>query len=294
MSAKTIVVGVDASPPSLRAAALAWRIGRATGATCRLIHAVREPLAALAFEQASVAGHRLVERVAIESRRALLARLRRVVPPAVARTLQVWPGRAARVLAERAAYYEATLVVLGRKRHGPLARALGGSTAHYLVRTLELPILIGSSSAIRRILVAVDESATAEPTLHQGRELAGRLDADLRVLHVVEPVRYAYLVPRAPDRKLLQRRSVEAFNRFASRLGIPESERSVRRGSADAEIAAEAARWRADVVVVGSQGKGFVDRVLIGSTTEWLLDHLTTASLLVVPAPRPAHAIPIA
>ena len=291
MSAETIVVGVDASPASLRAAALAWKIGRATGATCRLVHAVRESLVAPEYGQASDGGQRLVERATFAARRALLPRLRRVVPPAVANTLEVLPGRAARVLAERAAHYEATLVVLGRRRHGPLARTLGGSTAHYLVRTLEIPILIGSSSAIRRILVAVDLSVAAEPTLRQGRKLASRLDAGLRLLHVVEPIRYPYVVPRAPDRKLFHRRSVEAFDRLASMFGIPESERSVRRGSADAEIAAAAAGWRADVVVVGSQGKGFVDRVLIGSTTEWLLNHLTKGALLVVPVGRVTGAL---
>ena len=293
MSAETIVVGVDASPASLRAAALAWRIGRPTGATCRLVHAVRETVAALEYGQTSVEAQRLVERVTIESRRALLPRLRRVVPPVVARTLEVMPGHAARVLAERAAHYKATLVVLGRKRHGLLARALGGSTAHYLVRTLEIPILIGSSSGVRRILVAVDLSAAAEPTLRQGRELASRLDAGLRLLHVVEPIRYPYVVPRAPDRKLFHRRSVEAFDRLASKLGIPASERSVRCGSADAEIAAEAVRWRADIVVVASQGKGFVDRVLIGSTTEWLLNHLTRGALLVVPVGRVTRALQV-
>lgn len=291
MSAETIVVGVDASRVSLRAAALAWKIGHAAGATCRLVHAAREPLLPLEDGEGSVGGQRVLERVTAEARRALLPRLRRVVPPAVATTLEVLPGRAARVLAERAAHYRAALVVLGRQRHGLLARARGGSTAHYLVRTLEIPILIGSSSAVRRILVAVDLSAAAESTLRQGCELARRLDARLRLLHVVEPVRYAYAVPRAPDRKLFLQRSVETFDRFASRFGIPESERSVRRGSADAEIAAEAALWRADVVVVGSQGKAFVDRVLIGSTTEWLLNHLSTGSLLVVPVGRIAGAL---
>jgi len=46
-------------------------------------------------------------------------------------------------------------------------------------------------------------------------------------------------------------------------------------------------------VVVGSHGKGWVDRLLLGSTTERLLDQLP-ASLLVVPAPpgkrRPGRA----
>jgi hypothetical protein len=56
----------------------------------------------------------------------------------------------------------------------------------------------------------------------------------------------------------------------------------VRTGPAVATIVAEAAAWHADVLVVGSHGKGWVDRLLIGSTTEHLLNALP-ASVLVIP-----------
>lgn len=286
MTPESIVVGVDQSPSSLRAAALAWTIGQATGAACHLVHAVPDVAAAAEFERASAVGQTLAERLGREAGRAVAARLRGLVPPAMARALEVRPGRAAPVLAERAAHYHATLVVLGRKRRGLLERGLGGSTAHYLVRALDIPVLLGTRSTTQRVLAAIDVSPAAAATLHEARRLANCLRAHLRVLHVVTPVRFPRVVPRAPDRKLLQRQSVEAFDRLAQELGVAESQRTVRRGSPETEIAAEAARWKADLVVVGAQGKGFVDRLLIGSTTEWLLDRLTTASLLVVPVGR--------
>lgn len=292
MTAESIVVGVDDAPPSLRAAALAWRIGEATGATCHLVHAVPDAAAISEFERASAVGPGLAERLEREAEKRLTARLRSSLPPAAARGLEVRRGRAAPVLAERAAHYHATLVVLGRKRHGPLERALGGSTAHYLVRALDIPILLGTKSSVKRVLAAIDVSPAAAPTLREARRLAKGLGADLRVLHVVSPIRYPRVVPRAPDRKLLERQAAEAFDRFAQQLGVAEAERTVRRGSPEIEIAAEAASWRADLVVVGSQGKGFVDRLLIGSTTEWLLDRLATVSLLVVPVGRRAGALP--
>lgn len=291
MTAESIVVGVDGTPSSLRAAALAWTIGEATGATCHLVHAVPDAAAISEFERASAVGLGLAERLEREAARRLTARIRAVVAPAAVRALEVRRGRAAPVLAERAAHYHATLVVLGRKPQGRLERALGGSTAHYLVRALDVPILVGTRSSIRRVLAAIDVSPAAAPTLEEARRLAKGLGAELRVLHVVSPIRYPGVVPRAPDRKLLERQAAAAFDRFASELGVAKSERTIRRGSAEAEIAAEAARWKADLVVVGSQGKGFVDRLLIGSTTEWLLDRLTTASLLVVPVRRVAGAL---
>ena len=44
-------------------------------------------------------------------------------------------------------------------------------------------------------------------------------------------------------------------------------------------------------VVVGSHGRGWMERLLIGSTTEQLLNQLPT-SLLVVPVPRPVKTRP--
>jgi len=75
---------------------------------------------------------------------------------------------------------------------------------------------------------------------------------------------------------------------------VPEHHRVVRRGIAVDVIAEEAAAWRADVVVVGSHGKGWVDRLLIGSATEQLLNDLPTAVLVIpVPAPERWETIPI-
>jgi hypothetical protein len=68
---------------------------------------------------------------------------------------------------------------------------------------------------------------------------------------------------------------------------VPPDDRVIRRGRADEEIAEEVAAWHADLLVVGSHGKGWIDRLLIGSTTERLLNRLPT-SLLVVPIGRPA------
>jgi hypothetical protein len=56
----------------------------------------------------------------------------------------------------------------------------------------------------------------------------------------------------------------------------------VRTGPAVETILAEVAAWQADVLVVGSHGKGWVDRLLVGSTTEQLVNALP-ASVLVIP-----------
>ena len=68
---------------------------------------------------------------------------------------------------------------------------------------------------------------------------------------------------------------------------VPPDDRVIRLGRADEEIAEEVAASRADLLVVGSHGRGWIDRLLIGSTTERLLNRLPT-SLLVAPISKPA------
>jgi nucleotide-binding universal stress UspA family protein len=287
---KAIVVGVDGSSESLRAAAVARRIAEATGVKLHVTHAVPEARLAKAVGPVPVYVSGLFAQALGDTRRDLAAKLRGVVAPTVLKSLDVRAGRAARVLADSVARRRAGLVVLGGKRHGTLARTVRGSTAHYLARALDIPMLVTAAGpTLRRVLVAVDLSSATGRTLATGVALARALGARVRVLHVLEPIRYAYVVLRAPDMNAFLERSRATLTRTAARFGIPVSDTIVRRGAATDTIVAEAKEWRADLIVVGSQGKGFVDRMLIGSTTESLLARLP-ASLLVVPVARRKRA----
>jgi nucleotide-binding universal stress UspA family protein len=113
------------------------------------------------------------------------------------------------------------------------------------------------------------------------------LGAQLRGLHVVEPAKFPMVVPLMFDQAEYERRCSAAFEKLA-----PPPDHVVRQGVAVDVIAEEAARWEADLVVVGSHGKGWAHRMLIGSSTERLLN-LLPASLLVVPIPQPARRRPV-
>ncbi|PYO97343.1 MAG: hypothetical protein DMD60_07325 [Gemmatimonadetes bacterium] len=93
----------------------------------------------------------------------------------------------------------------------------------------------------------------ARPTIETAAALASLLGARLRVIHVVEPIRNGRVVPQDPDEKTFFRESVETFKRLASTF-VAESDMVVRQGESASTIAAEATRWKADVVVVGSHG----------------------------------------
>ena len=69
-------------------------------------------------------------------------------------------------------------------------------------------------------------------------------------------------------------------------MTLAGAQKEIQFGPAADTIRAVAGKWEADLVVVGSHGKGWVDRLLLGSVTEQLLNGLPT-SLLVVPVPAP-------
>lgn len=283
MAWKPIVAGVDSSPESARAAAVATDVARAVGTTCHLVHVTGEQWSALAIAE-------MPER-AQEFRESLLAREReRVerslwgVPPEVIQRMIVRVGRAAAVLKQIAAERGAGLIVMGGKHHSVLARWLAGSTSHDMVRTTDVPVLVtcGNQRPIRRVLAAVDLSAAARPTIEAAERFAGLFGAELRVVCALEPLP---VVPEAPNYDLTHYYAMtedQIAHEVWPLVDSPRAEKVTRFGPAVDAILQETAAWHADLVVVGSHGKGWVDRLLVGSVTERLLNRLPT-SLLVVP-----------
>ena len=199
-------------------------------------------------------------------------------------------GRGAAVALQAARYYDAGLIVLGGKHHSGLGRWMGGSTAHHVVRTTDIPLLVTGSKPgpVGRILVAADLSYAVRPTFEAAARLARLFGAELRVLHAVEPLPVFAEMPMVLDDAAFYADSRQQFERCIEPLleNVP-AQGLLRRGHAADALAAEAAEWGADIVAVGAHGKGWMDRLLMGSTTERLLDQLPT-SLLVIPVPPPA------
>jgi len=285
---KPIVVGVDGTPESFRAVELAAKIAAAARAQVIPVHVVPLIPAFTGVEgvQALPVFSPELQQTLVQSARDQIARaLTPLLPAAAVRQLEVLTGPAPFVLADTARRRQAELIVLGGKHHSALARGLGRSTAHYLVRKLDVPVLIvgGSGAAITKVLASVDLSRASTPTIMAAERLAALFGAQLRLLHVVEPLRPGYVAPEQWDEPGFERRSREAFERFVSPFRhIPGEHRIVRKGIPAETIAEESNAWQADVVVVGSHGKGWVDRILVGSTTERLITQLPT-SILVVP-----------
>jgi nucleotide-binding universal stress UspA family protein len=184
------------------------------------------------------------------------------------------------------------LVVLGGKHHSTLERWLGGSTSLHVVRTADVPVLItaGAPTKFRRVLVAADLSMAAGPTVGLAERFAKLVGAQLRVLTVFEPLPdLAGIPPMDPTEYFAL--AQETLERDVWPLvKTPGVEKFVRHGMVLDTLLREATDWNADVLVVGSHGKGWAQRVLLGSVTERLINQLPT-SLLVAPVGVAAAAL---
>lgn len=291
MSGQPIVVGVDGSPESAAAAAAGWMLAQAMGVDCRLVHVTRDVRSSLEMAGAGVSLDALELAMLRRARNEILTSLGNSVPPSVLQQLLVRPGRVAAVLNDVVTERGAQMLVLGGKHHSALGRWLGGSTVQEVVRRLNVPLLVttGELRPRPRVMVAVDVSYAAKPTIEQATTFAQLLGGPLHALHVVEP---AVSVPDVIFRT--EPLDYAGWSRERMErdlwplLPIPDHHKVIRRGVATTTIAEEAAAWRAHVIVVGSHGKGWIDRLLIGSVTEELLNDLPCA-VLVIPVPAPVR-----
>jgi nucleotide-binding universal stress UspA family protein len=287
-----IIVGVDASPAAAGAAEVGERLSRVASVPCHLIHAVRDawaPLVAVNPDPQVADMQRLQLAVARET---INRTLKNAISDQLLENLSVWFGPPAVILQEATREKKPGLVVLGGKHHSALERWLGGSTSLHVVRTSEVPVLItaGEPKTLRRILVAADLSKAAGPTVGLAERFARLVGAQLRVLTVFEPLPDLPGVPPMDPTQyyaLAQDTLERDVWPLVRSSGV---EKLVRHGTVVDTLLREAADWQADVLVVGSHGKGWAQRVLLGSVTERLINHLPT-SLLVAPVGVAAAAL---
>ncbi len=145
--------------------------------------------------------------------------------------------------------------------------------------------------AIRRILHPTDFSDLSRPAFELACSLARDHGAELTVLHVAQlpllmPMN-GVLVPTPVDEtdalrdRLEQVRAADPRVRLGHRLaeGVPSE-----------EILKAAADLPADLIVLGTHGRGGLSRALMGSVAEHVMRKAQCPVLTVKPTPRAAEA----
>src|SRR5210317_984600 len=111
-------------------------------------------------------------------------------------------------------------------------------------------------SEYTKILVAIDLSEDSSRVVERGRAIASKNNADLHLIHVIEPLSFAYGGDIPMDFSGIQdeiyQQANQQLQRFAESSGIDDHHRHIVMGRPEVEIHAKAEEVSADLIVVGS------------------------------------------
>lgn len=135
-----------------------------------------------------------------------------------------------------------------------------------------------------KILLALDLSAECDQLIEKAREIASANSAELYLLHVIEPLSFAYGGDVPMDLTTIQEQLDEhahsRLKKYAEKMDYPVKEQMVITGHTETEIHRLAKEKEIDLVVVGSHGRHGL-ALLLGSTANSVL-HGASCDVLAV------------
>ena len=139
-------------------------------------------------------------------------------------------------------------------------------------------------SNYQKILVAIDLSEDSTPVVLRARALADASGARLDLIHVIEPLSFAYGGDIPMDfsgiQEEIQQQATQQMRRFADSNKIDEKHQHIVVGKPELEIHAKAKELGTDLIVLGSHGRHGL-ALLMGSTANGVL-HGASCDVLAV------------
>ncbi len=130
----------------------------------------------------------------------------------------------------------------------------------------------------RRILVPCDFSDCSRAALDYAVALAGKLDASVTLLHVIEPVQTGFLIEAPVSRQsqgAVRERALKELGAWVSRWapGVRTGRPLVKAGKPWDVVVAVARTSAADLVVMGTHGHTGLKHAVLGSVAERVVRH---------------------
>ena len=199
---------------------------------------------------------------------------------------------------EAAEEMNAGLIVVGSTESPQLSK-LFGSTADRVIRKATRPVLMVRGrlqSPLRRVLMPVDLSPLSAVAFRRGLEILGQIargpETELEAVFVISPQDRELFAAKdlAPASEAAAMEELETFvNRNAAWSGRRPEARLLY-GEVEQEIRERAGEWQADLVVLGTHGRGGFERFLLGSVAADVVRR-GEASVLVIPPELAPEAV---
>lgn len=185
-------------------------------------------------------------------------------------------GHVAAAVAQAVRQFDADLLVVGSRGLSDWQSITGQSVSHQLLTSVDCPILMvkGASSAAdhapQRVLVAIAGGQDIEPAARAAIAAASAPGSAVLVVHVAQAVvgamGFAYVEQDEEIHAALARAKA-----ILSAAAIPSEEMIAEPGPVARTVAELAAKWKADVIVIGSSRLSDLGSLLFGSVTHGLL-----------------------
>jgi len=291
-----VLLATDGSKDARAAAAYLKELPLPPATTVRIVVAVTLP--GFSLEEPAI---REFKRSVLEEARGLADEARAVL---VRRELSVETdvvvGDPRAEIVRLADEWRADLIVLGARGLGRIKRLLLGSVSLAVARHASCPVLVvkGRPRKLASVLVAMDGSEDSFRAARFLQSLVLPRRTKVRLLSVVEPLRYPTTAPGAVRGQLLRMiKEVEAerrgeldkvLERAAAQLDdkLTRVTRSTPTGAPADEIIAAANDYDTDLVIVGARGRGGMARLLLGSVSEKVLRDARGPVLIVKERPK--------
>lgn len=299
---RTVLIGTSLGEESDQVVRAGLGVARAANARVFLLHATPIEPMPVGFDVGAVPA---LEQERIEQ---CTGELRRQVErlglgePELA-GFNVLVGAPHRVLTDNAEELDADLIVVGATGSGPLSAELLGSTADRVVRKAPCPVLVvrdGLPVPPRRVLAPVDLSDLSGDAFRCGLHLLAQI-ADPRALQVQAVYALSFMdslvireqaggVPLEQTESL----AAEALQRFVleHRPDVPfHVETAVLTGEAREAILQALGQHPADLLILGTHGRGGWDRLVLGSVASTVTRKAPCSVLLISPEAAQAEGL---
>ncbi len=289
-----ILCPTDFSVISMKAEAHATALARYYGATLHLLH-VDPPTLALSPYDGVLLDVRLFEEQRRQAEHDLAVARERARAGGVTAEVSLRGGDPAREVLAVAEALPADMIVLGSHGRSGVEHLVLGSVAEKVMRKAPCPVMVvpsdardGADGLFSRILCPIDGSESSIDAVNHAVSLVRETDGRLILLHVIEPVpaRDAFSTVYGAEYRRRSEAEAKALLRGALAPDVREwcrCEEIVADGKASAQILDTARTRNADVIVMGVRGRGAIDMMAFGSTTNAVVRRAACPVLAVHP-----------